>query len=95
MPEVSTQDRLKDAQTRYKALQAKRDQVIHEAGAVENKLAEAYAKLRELGVENPENLTAKQLQEMAQAHSSELEQKLTVLETELTNGESLIQGLNS
>jgi len=95
MAEKSIQDRLKEAQTRYKALQAQRDQVIHEAGAEENKLTEAYTKLRDLGVEGPEKLTSRQLQELVQSLQTELEQKLAVLETELTNGEQLVQGLSS
>ena len=82
--------KLKDVQTRLKTLSANRDQVIREAGAEENKLKEAHAKLAELGVENSEEMSVEELKAMADELKEKLTSKLEVLEQELVSGETLM-----
>jgi len=81
---------LRDIQARVKALASKRDSIIRDAGAEENKLEEAYGKLRELGIEDPEKLTIEQLNEQVQALQVELQQKQEAMEAQLAQGEKLM-----
>jgi capsule polysaccharide export protein KpsE/RkpR len=89
-----TQERLKKAQALVKTLQTSRDQINREAGAEENKLRDAYGKLRELGIENPEGMTPKDMQALAETLRAELEEKLTALEQQLAQGEALMRQYN-
>lgn len=77
-------------QTKVKTLASKRDQIIRDQGIEERKLEEAYEKLRELGVENPESLSAQEIQDLATKLQTELDEKLTALETQVTQGEALM-----
>lgn len=90
MAEV-TQDTLRDVQTRVKALQSTRDSIIGTFKVQESKRDEAYAKLRELGIENPEKMTSKELQALADTKRAELAEKVTALNEQLAQGEQLIQ----
>lgn len=90
MSEV-TQETLKEIQSRVKALQSTRDSIIGTFRVQENKRDEAYAKLRELGIENPEKLTSKELQALADQKRAELAEKVATLNEQLAQGEKLIQ----
>lgn len=90
MPEV-TQDTLKTIQARVKSLQSTRDSIIGTFKVQESKRDEAYAKLKELGVESPEKLTSKELQALADAKREELAEKVTALNAQLEQGEQLIK----
>ena len=81
---------LKDIQTKVKTLASKRDQIIRDQGIEERKLEEAYEKLRELGVENPETLSAQEIQDLAEKLQTEFTEKLAALETQVTQGEALM-----
>jgi hypothetical protein len=70
MPELSTSERLKQAQARVKALAASRDQIIGDIRVANQKLKQSYENLRELGVEAPEDLTLKQLSALAKKFSA-------------------------
>lgn len=89
MPEV-TQETLKDIQARVKKLQGTRDEIIGTFKVQESKRDEAYAKLRELGIENPEKLTSKELQALADQKRAELAEKVAALNEQLAQGEKLI-----
>jgi len=86
-----TQESLKQVQTRVKALQSTRDEIIGTFKVQESKRDEAYGKLRELGVEGPENMTAKELQALADQKKIELADKVAALNEQLAQGEKLIQ----
>lgn len=81
---------LKEIQSKVKELASKRDQIIRDQGIEERKLEEAYEKLRELGVEDPEKLTAQEIQDLATKLQKELEEKLAALETQVKAGEELM-----
>jgi hypothetical protein len=87
---VETKERLQAAKQRVTALQSSKDQINREQGVEQQKLNEAYAKLKELGVDSPENLSAKELQALADSTKVQLDEKLTALEGQLTQGETLI-----
>jgi len=88
------QERLRKAQALVKTLQASRDQINRDAGAEENKLREAYGKLKELGVDDPEGMSPKDMQALAESLQAELEGKLAALEQQLAQGEALMQKYN-
>jgi hypothetical protein len=90
MAEV-TQDTLREVQARVKALQGTRDSIIGTFKVQESKRDEAYAKLREIGIENPEKLTSKELQALADLKRAELAEKIASINEQLTQGESLIK----
>lgn len=90
MPEV-TQETLKEVQTRVKALQSTRDSIIGTFKVQESKRDEAYAKLRELGIESPEKMTSKELQALADQKRAELAGKVSALNDQLAQGEQLIK----
>jgi hypothetical protein len=90
MAEV-TQESLKEIQSRVKKLQSTRDEIIGTFKVQESKRDEAYAKLRELGIENPEKLTSKELQALADQKRAELAEKVATLNEQLAQGEKLIQ----
>jgi uncharacterized protein involved in exopolysaccharide biosynthesis len=90
MPEV-TQESLKEIQARVKKLQGTRDEIIGTFKVQESKRDEAYAKLRELGIENPDKMTSKELQALADQKRAELAEKVAALNEQLEQGEKLIQ----
>ena len=90
MPEV-TQETLREIQGRVKNLQGTRDEIVGAFKVQESKRDEAYAKLRELGIQNPETMSAKVLQELADAKRSELADKVSALNEQLAQGEQLIK----
>jgi hypothetical protein len=89
MSEV-TADTLKQVQSRVKALQTSRDQIMRQQAVQEQKRDEAYRNLRQLGIEAPENLSAKELQSLADEKKIELTEKVRALEEQLSQGESLV-----
>jgi len=86
-----TQETLKEVQARVKALQGTRDSIIGTFKVQESKRDEAYAKLREIGIENPEKLTSKELQALADQKRAELTEKIASINEQLTQGETLIK----
>jgi len=89
MPEV-TADTLKQVQSRVKALQTSRDQIMRQQAVQEQKRDEAYRNLRQNGIDGPEGMTAKQLQSLADEKKIELSEKVRALEEQLSQGESLV-----
>src|SRR5271157_4679972 len=85
-----TQERLKKTKARVVALQSGRDKINQQKGLEQGKLEEAYRKLRELGIENPETLSGKELQALADNLETQLNEQLAALETQLEQGESLM-----
>lgn len=90
MSEVN-QESLREAQARVKALQSTRDQIMRTHAVQEQKRDEAYKNLRELGVPNPETMTAKDLMALAAQKKAELQEKFTALNEQLVQGEALTQ----
>jgi hypothetical protein len=90
MTEAVTTETLKQVQSRVKALQTSRDQIMRQQAVQEQKRDEAYKNLRELGVENPEKMSAKQLQALAEQKKIELSEKVQALEEQLSEGEALV-----
>jgi len=86
-----TQETLKEVQARVKALQGTRDSIIGTFKVQESKRDEAYAKLREIGIENPEKLTSKELQALADQKRAELTEKIASINEQLSQGETLIK----
>lgn len=89
VPEV-TQETLKEINARVKKLQGTRDEIIGTFKVQESKRDEAYAKLRELGIENPEKMSSKELQALADQKRTELGDKVSALTEQLAQGEKLI-----
>ena len=85
-----TADTLKQVQARVKTLQTSRDQIMRQQAVQEQKRDEAYKNLKQLGIDSPEEMSAKQLQKMADEKKSELAEKIRVLEEQLSHGESLV-----
>jgi uncharacterized protein YceH (UPF0502 family) len=81
---------LKEIQQKVKTLAGQRDQIIRDQGIEERKLEEAYEKLRELGITEPEKLSGQEIQDLATKLQAELEEKLTALETQVNAGEKLM-----
>jgi hypothetical protein len=88
---MDTSQQLKELQNRQKALVAKRDTLIRDAGIEERRLAEAIEKLVELGVKDAADLTPDQLKERADALQDKLTANMDKISQELTNGEALLQ----
>lgn len=86
---------LKQIQEQIKTFAAKRDQIIGEIGREEGQLENSYAKLRELGIEKPEEMTAAQLEAVAQDVQKQLTEKISALEVQLKTGEQLIAKYDS
>ena len=89
MTEV-TQESLRAAQARVKALQGARDEIIGQFKVQESKRDEAYAQLRALGREAPEKMSSKELQALADRKRAELAEKMDALVEQLAQGEELI-----
>ena len=90
VPDV-TQETLREVQGRVKNLQGTRDEILGAFKVQESKRDEAYAKLRELGIVDPEKMSAKALQELADAKRAELAEKVSALNEQLAQGEQLIK----
>lgn len=86
-----TADTLKAVQNRVKALQSTRDEIVGTFRVQESKRDEAYGKLKEQGIENPEKLTSKELQALADEKRAELTEKVTALNEQLEQGEALVK----
>jgi hypothetical protein len=95
MTELSIQERLRAAQAKVKSLNSSREQIIGDARVEEQKLKQAYSNLRELGIENPESMSIKELRALEVTSKAELEEKLNAVETQLAKGEELIRKYNS
>jgi hypothetical protein len=89
-----TAESLKQAQARVKALQSARDQIMRQQAVQEQKRDEAYRSLRELGIENPEGMSSKELAALADQKKAELEEKFSALEGQLDQSEQLVQKFN-
>jgi hypothetical protein len=87
---MDAKERLQAVKTRVTALQSDRDKINQQKGLEQGKLDEAYKKLRELGIENPETLSGKELQALADNLEVQLNEQLAALETQLEQGESLM-----
>ncbi len=87
---MDAKERLQAAKARVTALQSGRDKINQQKGLEQGKLDEAYRKLRELGIENPETLSGKELQALADNLEVQLNEQLAALETQLEQGESLM-----
>lgn len=85
-----TQDTLKQLKARVNALQASRDQIMRVQAQQESKRDEAYRNLKQLGIENPEELSSKQMQALADEKKAELAEKVKELDDQLSQGEKLI-----
>ncbi len=94
MTELSIQERLKQAQAKVKALNSNRESIIGDHAREEQKLKQAYSNLRELGVEDPESKTVKELKALEADSKAQLETKLEAIETQLTTGEELMKKYN-
>jgi len=81
---------LQQLKTKVKTLAANRDKLIREHGAKESQLEQAYEKLREFGVQNPENLSVEELNAMAGKFEIELEEKVKLITTKVAEGEALM-----
>jgi uncharacterized membrane protein len=88
MPEIA--ERLQAAQAKVKQFAGVRDQLMRDIGAEDQKLEEIYSKMKELGVENPESLSAEQVQAMVVEEQEVLTTKLAEIEAYLAQGETLI-----
>ncbi len=86
-----TQEQLRLAQSRVKALSNRRDQVIRDAGIEEQKLQHLYDTLRQLGVSDPEALSEEKLKELAALTQAQLEENLKGLSDALAKGEALLR----
>jgi len=85
-----TEQEIHDLQARVKVLSTKRDGIIRQAGSEEQKLQEAYARLRELGVENPEKLSTDALEGLAGSLQTQLGVAVAELTAKVEEGERLL-----
>lgn len=90
-----TQETIKKVQQRLKSLQNDRDRILRQQAVQEQKRDEAYKNLRQLGITNPESMTSKELQALAESKNKELEEKIKEIELQLEQGEALITKFNS
>jgi hypothetical protein len=84
------QERLKAAQAKVKSFQSSRDQINRDLAIEKHKLQEAYTKLTELGIQNPEQLNSGQLQALADEKRLELAQAMDALEAQLEQAQELM-----
>jgi hypothetical protein len=87
---MTVEEQLTDLQRRVKLLITNRDNIVRDVGIQDQKLKEAQQKLRDLGIENPEEMTDEELHQLA----LDLQSKLTAAVAELTamveEGEKLL-----
>ena len=88
MPDI--QEQLRSAQARVKTLAGRRDQINREVGVEEQKLAQIFENLRQLGVDGPEGKSTEELQGLADQTQAELEEGLKRLAESLSQGEALL-----
>ena len=94
MSEASIQDRLRVAQAKVKALNSNREKIIGDARVEEQKLKQAYSNLKDSGIENPENMTVKELKTLEVSSKVQLEERLVAVEDQLSKGEELMKKYN-
>jgi hypothetical protein len=87
---MSKAEQLQDLQVRHKALAAERDSIIREVGVYEQKLEAAYEQLRKLGIETPEEYTAKELETLGTELETKLGEKIAAITELLEQGEALL-----
>jgi hypothetical protein len=87
---MTVEDQLKELQRRVKALAASRDSIIRDAGIQEQKLQEAYQKLRDLGITDPEKMTDEDLTQLSEALQSKLTAAIAELMELVEEGEKLL-----
>ena len=87
---MTVDEQLRDLQRRVKLLATNRDTIIRDAGVQEQKLLEAYQKLRDLGIDSPENLSEVELQALAQKLQAELTTAIVELTNTVEEGERLL-----
>ncbi len=95
MAELTTQERLKQAQAKVRSLTSLREKIIGDARVEEQKLKQAYATLKELGIENPEAMSVKELRALEEASRTKLEELLVAIEEQLVAGEDLMKKYNA
>jgi hypothetical protein len=88
---MDTQSQLRDLQTRQRALASKKDLLIREAGQEEQKLKECMNKLRDLGIKDPESLSADDMKDKASKLEEKLSEMLENIVTEIEKGETLLR----
>lgn len=91
MPELTINDRLKAAQAKVKSLAASRDNILGDLRVEEQKLKQAYASLTELGIEDVEKMSAKELQALTEKLKTKLASKLEAIEEQLAKGDELMK----
>ena len=94
MEELTIQERIKKVQAKIKNLSSNRDKVFGDARVEEQKLKQSYAALIDLGIENPEEKTSKELRALEEKSKEQLEQQLEAIETQVATGEELMKKYN-
>jgi hypothetical protein len=94
MSELTTQERLKQAQAKVRALMSSREKIVGDARVEEQKLKQAFANLKELGIESPEEMTIEELKALEVESKAKLEQLLETIEVQLVKGEDLMKQYN-
>ncbi len=94
MSELTTQERLKQAQAKVKLLNSNREKVIGDARVEEQKLKQAYSQLKELGIDNADVLSIDELKALEEQAKAKLEELLVAIEEQVATGESLIKKYN-
>jgi hypothetical protein len=89
--EKTIQERLKEANEKVKTLRSSRDQIVGDIRVEKEKLKQAYDNLRELGIDQPEKYSAKDLELLAAELQDKLGDKLTTIEEQLAKGETLMK----
>ena len=95
MAELTTQERLQQAQAKVRSLTSAREKIIGDARVEEQKLKQAYAALKELGIDNPEDMSIKELRALEEASRAKLEELLVAIEEQLVAGEDLMKKYNA
>jgi len=88
-----TEQKIQDLQNRVKTLAAKRDNIIRQAGSEEQRLKEAFIKLQELGIENPDKLSLEELKDLSTQLEEQLEETIAELTQKIVEGEQLLAGV--
>ena len=81
---------LKSIQERAKKLVGNRDQVLRDIG-IEERLQQVYERLKDLGIENIEDLGKDELEELINTTKDQVEKELKLLTGVLEEGEKLFQ----
>lgn len=91
---MTTQERLKQAQAKVRTLMSSREKIVGDARVEEQKLKQAYAALKELGIENAESMSITELRALKVESEAKLEQLLETIEAQLVKGEELMKKYN-